>query len=441
MTVHGAPRPLADGATVEAWPGFLGVRGEPISRETPIRKQFGAEGPDLLWELAKGTGYSSPATEGDYLVYMHRQGDEEIVECLHPESGKQYWQYRYETDFRDRYGYNNGPRASPVIDGERVYTYGAKGMLHSLRLQTGQRLWSRDIAAEFNVPQDFFGTAATPLVVGELLVINVGAPGGPAVAAFERTSGRMVWGAGDQWGASYATPVVASVHGMERVFVLAGGESRPPAGGLLVVDPDDGALQLRFPWRSRSYESVNASNPVVVGSRVMVSASYRTGAAQLLLRPDGGYTKEWENHDFDLHWTTAVHHQGHYYAFAGRNEPDAKLVCVRAETGETVWTRVLEWEETVTVQGQQRTISASPFRGNLLKVDGRFLALGEHGHLLWLDLSPSGPEVLGRWRLFLARESWSPPVLSRGLLFVNQNTRGFDAPTMPRLLCYDLRGR
>ena len=130
---------------------------------------------------------------------------------------------------------------------------------------------------------------------------------------------------------------------------------------------------------------------------------------------------------------------GHYYAFSGRNEPDAKLTCVRAADGKTVWEEALEWQETVLVQGQSRTIYASPFRGNLLKVEGSFLALGEHGHLLWLDLSPSGPKLLGRWRLFLARETWSPPVLSNGLLYVNQNTRGFDPPVGPRLLCYDLR--
>ena len=80
-------------------------------------------------------------------------------------------------------------------------------------------------------------------------------------------------------------------------------------------------------------------------------------------------------------------------------------------------------------------------RGNLLKVDGRFLALGEHGHLMWLDLSPAGPKILDRARLFLARETWAPPVISRGLLYVSQNSRSIDPPAGPRLLCFDLRGR
>ena len=166
-----------------------------------------------------------------------------------------------------------------MIDGDYVYTHGAEGELHCLNLETGQLVWKRDLAREFKVPQDFFGTAATPLIEGGRLIINVGAPGGPTVAAFDKASGKMLWGAGDQWGPSYASPVPATVHGKRRVFVFAGGESRPPTGGLLSIDPSTGKVDFAFPWRSRSFESVNASSPVVVGDQVFVSASYRAGGA------------------------------------------------------------------------------------------------------------------------------------------------------------------
>ena len=438
---HGAPRPLPSGAVTEDWPAFLGKWGKPVSNETDLLHEFGPDGPELVWELAKGTSYSSPSIKGDYLVYMHRSGSDVLVECLRPETGETYWTFRYLTDFEDRYGYNNGPRSSPVIDGDYVYTYGPQGNLHCLFLKTGQVVWERDIADDFDVPQDFFGSATTPLIDGDRLILNVGAPGGPEVAAFDKRNGRMLWGVGDQWGPSYATPVIASVHDRSRLFVLAGGESSPPTGGLLSIDPGSGSLDFRFPWRSRSYESVNASCPVVFGNKVLVSASYRAGAALVEIQPDGSYEKRWENPDFDLHWTTAVYEDGHFYAFSGRNEPDARLTCVRATDGETVWSEVLEWNETVRLQDGTRTIYGSPYRGNLLRVDGQFLALGEHGHLLWLDLQPSGPKILDRARLFLARETWSPPVISRGLLYVSQNSRSIDPPAGPRLLCYDLRAR
>ncbi len=436
-----APKLLATGAVSTDWPNFLGSSHQPASDETRILKQFGSKGPALVWEMEKGTGYSSPSIQGEYLVYMYRRDDEEIVDCLHPETGERYWKYSYATDFEDRYGYNNGPRATAVIDGDRVYAYGAKGELHCLLLATGQILWKRNIAVEFKVPQDFFGVSASPLLEGNSLILNIGAPGGPSVAAFEKHNGHMLWGAGDKWGPSYATPVAADVHGNRKILVFAGGESNPPVGGLLVLDPQNGTLDFRYSWRSRSYESVNASNPLVARNHVLISASYRAGAALLEIEKSGGYREVWKNQDFDLHWTTAVYEDGYYYAFAGRNEPDAKLMCVNAESGETVWSKVLEWEETISLQGETRKINASPLRGNLLKVDGRYLALGEYGHLLWLDLSPQGVQILERARLFLARQTWSPPVLSRGLLYINQNTRSIDPVKGPRLLCYDLRGQ
>lgn len=205
VTFHRKPGPLAESAKTEDWPAFLGLRGEPTSRETRILKEYGADGPRLVWELAKGTGYSSPSIAGNYLVYLHRRGGNEIIECLHPETGESYWRHTYATNFEDRFGYNNGPRASPVIDGDLVYTYGAQGKLHCLRLRSGQVVWKRDIAAEFGVAQDFFGTATTPLVDEDRLILNVGAPGGPAVVALDKLDGRMLWGVGDQWGPSYAT--------------------------------------------------------------------------------------------------------------------------------------------------------------------------------------------------------------------------------------------
>jgi outer membrane protein assembly factor BamB len=372
---------------------------------------------------------------------MHRTDNRERVECLHPETGEKYWEFSYPTQFEDRYGYNNGPRASPVIDGDRVYTYGAEGKLHCLRLQTGQLHWKRDVRAEFKVPQDFFGTAGTPLIEGDLLIINVGAPGGPSVAAFHKLTGKMVWGAGDKWGPSYASPVPATVHGKRRVFVFAGGESDPPTGGLISIDPANGAVDFSFPWRSRSYESVNASPPVVVGNQVFISASYRTGSALLNLLPDGKQNVAWTSQEIGTHWNTAVHKDGYLYAFSGRNEPDAMLVCIELKTGKMMWHAIPEWDETFERGGTQNKQRISTYRGTLLAVDGRFLALGELGHLLWLDLNPKGYKELARTWLFAARETWSTPVLSRGLLYVSQHSRDVVHGTQPRLLCYDLRAR
>ena len=207
----------------------------------------------------------------------------------------------------------------------------------------------------------------------------------------------------------------------------------------MMLDALTGRIDLTFPWRSRNYESVTASSPVVVGNRVFVSASYQTGAVLLEIPPQGRREVAWSNPDFDLHFTTAIHHDGYLYGFTGRNESDAALVAVDVETGREMWRAEPEWIETVVANGKPREITESTFRGSLLRVDGRFLAIGEHGHLLWLELSPEGYRILSRASLFKARETWALPVLSRGLLYVSQNTRGTLEGTSPRLLCYDLR--
>jgi outer membrane protein assembly factor BamB len=247
-----------------------------------------------------------------------------------------------------------------------------------------------------------------------------------------------VWRAGTQWGPSYASPVPAVVHGKRRVFVFAGGESHPPTGGLMCIDPADGRVDFSVPWRSRSYESVNASSPVVFGNNVLISASYRTGSALVEVLPDFTHRIVWNTTEFGLHFGTAIYRDGHLYGFDGRNEPDASLACVEAATGRIVWRERPEWQEVLDGAGGRRE-TVGIYRGSLLAADGQFLCLGELGHLLWLDLTPKGYREIARGRLFLARESWALPVLSRGLLYVVQNARDVFEHTGPRLLCYDLR--
>ena len=436
--LHRAPRPLAADAVTHDWTSFLGPAHNGVSTETRLSRTLP---PPLVWELPAGSGYASPAIAGDRLVYLHRVGDEEVVECLHPETGASRWRLRYPSAYRDRYGYNDGPRASPVIDaaGGRVYTVGAEGRVHAVELRTGRVVWRSDLRSAYRVRQDFFGVSSTPLVEGGLLIVNVGAPGGPTVAALDLDTGAEVWRAGGEWGASYASPVPAVVHGARRVFVFAGGESRPPSGGLLSIDPANGRVDFAFPWRSRTYESVNAACPVVFDDQVFVTASYRTGGALVTVRPDFTHEVAWTTREFAAHFNTPIHRGGYLYGFDGRNMGDASLACIDAATGEAVWRAAPEWEETFTVGGREYRQRLGTARGSLLAADGQFLCLGELGHLLWMDLAPTGWTEVSRGWLFAARESWGLPVLSRGLLYVTQNARDLITGAGPRLLCYDLR--
>ena len=439
LSFHRAAGPLSPEATTSDWVQFLGPGGRGVSPETHLNKTWGQEGPPLVWELEVGEGYSAPAVAGQHLIYFHRLDDDEVVECRRPENGERLWDFRYPTTYRDSYGYSSGPRCSPLVAEPLVYTYGARGRLHCLELETGKLIWERNLVSEFEVPQDFFGVASTPVIHGEQIIVHLGAPQGPSVLSMNRRTGATVWSTTSDWQAGYSTPVIGPVHGRERCFVFTGGKSRPPRGGLICLDPETGAVDFSFPWRSRSYESVNASSPVLIDDRVFVSASYDTGGALLDLDAEGGYELAWTSKVLGTHFNTAIHADGHLYGFDGRNEPDAALVCQELATGNEAWRKVLAWEETYELNGAAKPRPMSVYRGSLLAADGDYLCLGEQGHLLWLRLTPEGPKELARTWLFAARETWTPLVLSRGLLFVCQNARDFVTGAPPRLLCYDLR--
>lgn len=438
LTFHAAAKALPEGAITGDWPSFLGPTHNGVSNETKLLRDWPADGPALVWEMEKGTGYSAPTVKGDYLLFQHRVDQESVVECLQASTGKRFWQLRTPCDYEDRYGYQNGPRAGCAIsEDDLVYAYGVDGHLQCLRLRTGQIVWQRRLNDEFKVKKHFFGTATSPLIHNNQLIINIGAPDGPSVISLDRHTGAMIWGAGDQWGPSYASPVPATIHGKPRIFVFTGGDTRPPTGGLLCINPANGAIDFRFPWRSKKYESVNASNPVVLGNAVFISATYQTGGAMLDINAEFANSTRWTSDKIGTHWNTPVVHDGVIYAFDGRHDNTSDLVAVDAKTGDELWRETYLWEESL--QGQKMKLGLA--RGSLLKVDGDFLCLGEYGHLTWMRMNREGCEVRKRALLFVARETWAPLVLSRGLLYVAQNTPAFDSGAKPRILCYDLRGK
>lgn len=442
VTVFAKPRPLAAGAAVSDWATFLGPTHNAISPETKLLKDFGAApggagGPALLWQMVKGEGYAAPAVMGERVVAFHRLGTREIVECLHAESGSLYWEFRYRTTYRDRFGYNGGPRATPAIAGGRVYTYGAQAKLHCLDLRTGHLYWKRDVAREFDMLPSFFGAGCSPLVEGGLVILNiggrVGGRGGPGVVAFDAGTGRLVWGAEKQWGAGYASPVPATIHGRRVVFIFAGGWSDPPTGGLICLNPRTGATHFRFPFRARRVASVNASSPVVVGDRVFISSYYDFSGVMLKVGADMSAAEMYRTRDFGSHWMTPIVRGGHLYGFS-----DATLTCLDLETGKELWSHKPPRELPPGAKAPRPKGRLG--RASMLGVDGAFLCLGETGELCWMDLTPKGMKITARAKLFDARQTWACPVLSRGLLYICQNEPDKPAGRPPRLLCYDLRG-
>ncbi len=440
VTRHAPAGELSPEAVTEDWAAFLGPRGDMTSRESPLKLDFGPQGPPLVWEIATGSGYAAPAVSGGKLVFFHRVGDQERVECVAAETGESRWTYGYPSHYEDRYRFGNGPRSSPVIADGLVYTHGVEGPLHCFDLESGRVVWKLNTSTTYDVPQDFFGVGSTPLVVGDLLIVTIGAPNGPCVVALNRRTGKETWRAGDTWRAGYASPVLATLHGKPRVLVFAGSDDDPPTGGLLGIDPADGRVAFRFPFRSRTYASVNASNPVVHDNRVFLSSSYRTGGVQVEIGPDDSVREVWRTRDFGAHFMTPILRDGHLYGISGAGRNDTAMVCLDWSRGTSRWREAPKWPVRKRQDGADRKVDLSIMLGSLLGLPEGFLALGEAGHLAWLTPTPEGYLERTRASLFVADETWTPPVLWHGLLFVCQNKDDTTAGTGPRLLCYSLRG-
>lgn len=442
----------------EDWPRFLGPRGDNTSRETSLLEKFPEGGPRVAWQKETGTGYSAPSVRGGRLVLHHRVGREEIVESFDAATGQAGWRHASPCDYNDPFGFNNGPRCSPLLTADRCYTFGVQGRLLCLELETGKLVWERDTAKDFNVPEAFFGVGSTPILEDGKLIVMVGGQPNSGVVAFDAATGRTLWqsvGKSNwqgvvmrgwrseepyQWTgfeklASYSSPVAATIHRRRHVFCLM-------RQGLVSVNPTNGAVNFSRWFQSHVNESVNAMNPVVSGDQVLISAAYyRSGAVLLRVKPDGkSFEEVWRDpptHPFDpagrdpatgrwkipaleLHWNTPVLLDGHLYAFSGRDEPDATFRCVEFTTGKVKWSRDERWQKNPR-PGSQFPVFG---RGAAILADGKLIALGEGG---LLGLFKPGSEKLvelSRWQApSLGYPCWAAPVLARKKVYLRSENR------------------
>jgi outer membrane protein assembly factor BamB len=420
------------------WPCFLGPTGDSVSAEKGVRSPWPKEGPRVVWTKTLLEGYGAPAVSRGRLFVFDRIRNRARLRCLKSETGEDLWQFEYPTDYQDMYHYSPGPRCSPVVDRDRVYISGPEGMLYCLRAEDGKVVWKLDTKAKFHFVKNFFGVGSTPVIEGDLLIVQVGgSPEGTTetrptldlkgadsgVVAFDKYTGEVKWHVTDEL-ASYSAPRLATVGGRRWCFVFA-------RGGLVGLDPATGKVDFHYPWRSKELESVNASRPVVVGDRVFISETYGPGSALLEVKP-GACKEVWTDADkpargksMQCHWNTPIYVDGFLYGCSGRHTEIAELRCVELATGKVRWSE----------KGLTRT--------SLLLADGHFVCLGEDGVLRLLKVNPDKYDEVSQVELherdkdgkedpsapLLQYPCWAAPVLSHGLLYV----RGVD-----RLVCLEL---
>ena len=418
------------------WNDFLGPERNGKSQEKIDIIPWRKTGPPVVWHKEIGTSYGAPTVANGRVFIFARHGNTARLTCMESTTGNELWRFEYPTAYEDMYGYNNGPRCCPVIDEDRVYIFGAEGMLHCVSVSDGKGLWNVDTTAKFHVVQNFFGIASTPAVEGELLIVQIGGsppgspkdiwaangkpdPNGSGIVAFNKYTGEIIYQIADEL-ASYTSPVFSTIEERRWGFAFL-------RGGLVGFEPASGEIDFHYPWRHRKIESVNASSPVVADDLVFISESYGIGSSVLRVHP-GGYEVVWKdrasrrNKSMELHWNTAIHHEGYLYACSGQHPNGAELRCIELETGNVMWSQRVDE------------------RASLLWVNDYFIYLGEYGRLMLIKCTPEKLEAISQvpvlrdknGKRLITYPAWAAPVLSDGYLYI----RGKD-----RLICFDLRSR
>ncbi|KAA5546345.1 PQQ-binding-like beta-propeller repeat protein [Roseiconus nitratireducens] len=323
--------------------------------------------------MGPGYGLGSVA-EGRYFHFDAADSDEGRVQRLRAfdlQSGQPLWSVQQPFDYRDLYGYEAGPRGTPTVAGDKVFTMGVDGVLCCRRVEDGKLEWSVDTNERYGVVQNFFGVGSSPLIHEDKVIVQVGGsppedqaiapgrldrviPNGSAVIAFDRDSGKEVWRCGQDL-ASYSSPRTLQIGSQTVVLMFA-------RNHLLAIDPEQGKVLWEHRHRADLLESVNAMMPVVRGDQVFISECYDIGGALLQVTLDG-VQRIWEdagkprrNQAMRCHWSTPILIDGYLYGCSGRNNPDSDFRCVRWDTGEVAWNDERRIRTSVTLAGDHLVV-------------------------------------------------------------------------------------
>jgi outer membrane protein assembly factor BamB len=399
------PDSEAAGVKSSDWPQWRGPNRDGLSRETGLLTDWPKEGPKKLWEAKTGVGYSSLAVASGRVYTVLQDEDKEAVVCWNADTGQELWRFRYPCKYENSFG--SGPRSTPTVDGDRVYTVGATGIFHCLNAVKGDKLWRHDLLEEFNAETPRWGVSFSPLVEGDLVFTTPGGPNGNSLAAFDKVSGDLAWKKYDD-PAAYSSPVTATIGGIRQIIFFT-------QNGLVSVGPKDGALYWRYPWETNF--GCNVSTPIVVGDYVFISSGYDKGCVLLEVtksapsplapggRGDGGEgavfqaKPVYEHNRMRNHFSSSVRFKDAIYGF-----DDFTLICMDFRTGKTLWEH----------KGFKK--------GSLLIADGHLIILSESGEVALAEATPDAYRQKASFQ-FSHNKCWTVPVLANGRLYVRDEEK------------------
>jgi len=417
------------------WPQWLGPKRDGVWREKGILDKFPAGGPKVRWHADIGAGYSGPAVVAGKVFVTDRvvadgglaprnafdektavAGVERVL-CLNEADGKRVWKHEYPCAYQVSYA--SGPRATPTVDGNRVYTLGTMGHLLCLDAGKGDLIWSKDLRVEYEgsgkaAGGAWWGFAASPLIDGDRLICLVGGPGSIAVA-FDKKTGKELWKALTASEAGYCPPMIYEQGGKRQLIIW-----HPDA--IVSLDPETGKERWSQEFKIRAGLSI--PTPRLDRDRLFVTAFY-DGSILLKLKADGSGA--------DVVWRSKVHEEaprltedlhsimptpflidGYIYGICSYGE----LRCLEEGTGKRLWM-------TRAPTGGESVRWANAF---LVRHEDRFFLFNEHGDLIIARLTPAKYEEISRAHILDPDNKlpgrpviWSHPAFANQSMFVRND--------------------
>ncbi len=375
--------PMA-GASADDWPQWRGPKRDGVWRETGIVEKFAKPQLDLAWRAEISSGYSGP-TVADGRVYVTdrlvKPAQVERVHCFDARTGKNLWTHSYECPY-EGVGYDAGPRASVTIDDGQAYSLGAMGHLFCFDAANGNILWQKDLFREYKIQMPQWGIASSPLVEGDLLIIQVGGEGEACLVAFDKNTGQEKWRALKDK-ASYSAPIVIEQAG-KRVLVCYTGDN------VVGLDPQTGKVHWQYPFPPRQ-GVIGISSPVVTRGNLFLT-NFFDGSLMLKLDEDKfAVEKVWQRAGESEKNTDALHSIISTPLFEGDYiygvDSYGELRCLDARTGDRIW-------ESLDAVPKARWATI-----HFVRNGDHVWMFNERGELIIADLSPKGYLEISRTKL------------------------------------------
>jgi len=373
---------VTDPATADDWYRWRGPSLDGVSTEKNWRSHWPEGEPKPSWTTNVGTGFSSFVVKGDLAYTTGHLEDADVVFCLSAQTGQTIWKFGYPAALDDR-DFEGGPTSTPTLDDDRLYVLSRVGEVFCLDAMSGELRWTKQVADEADVRLPGWGFAASPLIIGEKLLLNMGESG----IALNKLDGSILWSSQDRE-CGYASPVnIPDTN--PSVAVFASGRA------FIGVNVETGETSWNERWLTSF--NCNAADPIIHDGKMFLSSGYNRGAALFDLTESKPKliwkTKEMQN---QLH--SSLLFEGHLYGIDGDMDTGARLKCIAWDTGEVIWS----------VDDLQP--------GGISIAGGQLIVMTESGELLFAPASPDGwkPQTQAK---ILDGKCRTVPVFSGGRVF------------------------